>query len=148
LLERARTAWQSLVDRTEELKLPAQFKRLEPSDVSESGLVVVAVPPAYNYLADRCNAPELRSKIEGHLAEALGRGVSVQFHREASTAPEPSVIEPGSSAHQAVLEDDLAQQLVARFEAQLRRVEVEPERRAGSEADSESDPEAGAEADD
>ncbi|WP_315852032.1 DNA polymerase III subunit gamma/tau [Tautonia rosea] len=150
VLQRARSAWQSLIDRAEELKLPAHFKRLEPSEVSESGLVVVAVPAAYNYLADRCNAPELRSKIEGHLAEALGRGVSVRFDREASTAPEPSVIEPGSSAHQAVLEDDLAQQLVARFEAQLRRVEVEPERRAGSDADasadSESDP--GAEADD
>jgi hypothetical protein len=146
LLERARAAWQVLVDRTEELKLPAQFKRLEPSEVSESGLVVVAVPAAYNYLADRCNLPELRSKIEGHLAEALGRGVSVEFQREVSAAPEPTVIEPGSSAHQAVLEDELAQQLVARFEAQLRRVEVEPERRDGSEGDASADSEA--EADD
>ncbi|MEW4569197.1 DNA polymerase III subunit gamma/tau [Tautonia sp. JC769] len=148
LLERARAAWQVLVDRTEELKLPAQFKRLEPSEVSASGLVVVAVPSAYNYLADRCNLPELRSKIEGHLAEALGRGVSVEFRREASAAPEPTVFEPGSSAHQAVLEDDLAQQLVARFEAQLRRVEVEPERRNSADGDGSADSEAGAGADD
>ena len=141
-LDRIRAAWQNLGERTAELKLPAHMKRLEPESVSESGIVLVPVPSALTYLADRCEAPELRSKIEGSLAEALGRGVSVQFERATPDAvPVSAVAEPGSSAHQAVLDDDLVRHLVTRFEAQLRRVEAATEDLSGtsSEADSEPD---------
>jgi DNA polymerase-3 subunit gamma/tau len=143
-LERVRSAWERLAERAEELKLPAHFRRLEPSVENGSGVVVVRVPAAYNYMADKCEAPELRSKIESQLSEALGHGVSIRFDREAASAAAPSAVEPGSTAHQAVLDDDLARQLVSRFEAQLRRVEAEPDR--PSEAQADADPEA--EADD
>ena len=122
------------------MKLPAQFRKLEPSIENGSGAVVVPVPAAYNYMADKCEAPELRSRIESHLSEALGHGVTIRFEREA-TAPTgpPSAAEPGSTAHQAVLGDDLARQLVSRFEAQLRRVEAEPERPAEADPGAEAD---------
>ncbi|QDV32916.1 DNA polymerase III subunit gamma/tau [Tautonia plasticadhaerens] len=144
-LERIRSAWQRLGDRAEELKLPAQFRKLEPTVENGAGVVVVPVPSAYNYMADKCEAPELRSRIESHLSEALGHGVSIRFDREAASpsAGPPAAAGPGSTAHRAVLDDDLARQLVSRFEAQLRRVEAEAEPEAeppagggpGAEAD-------------
>lgn len=150
-LDAARIAWQALANRAEDLKLPPQFRKLEPSEVTGAGVVVVNVSSAYNYVIDRCEAPELRSKIEGALSEAIGRSVSVRFDREAQVPRETSSIEPGSAAHQAVLDDDLALMLVSRFEAQLRRVEAEPERtldvEPGASPDPSADPDLDSEAD-
>ena len=140
-LDRVRYAWKQLAEDAEDLKLPASFRKLEPSAMDGDGVVVVAVPLEYNFAADRCEAPELRSRIEGGLSGAIGRPLSVRFHREASSAEgsNSKQAQAGSASHQAVLEDELARQLIARFEATLRRVELGPEEPI--EAASEADPE-------
>ena len=52
-------------------------------------------------------------------------------------------VEAGATAHQAVLDDDLARALVSRFEAQLRRIDAEPERPSSTGAESDGDGEDG-----
>ena len=138
-LDRVRYAWKELAEAAEDLKLPASFRKLEPTAMDGDAVVVVAVPSEYNFAADRLEAPELRSRIEGSLSEAIGRPLSVRFRREAASAEGTKQASAGSVSHQAVLQDELAQALVARFEATLRRVELGPEEPV--EAASEADPE-------
>ncbi|WP_158633710.1 DNA polymerase III subunit gamma/tau [Tautonia sociabilis] len=144
-MDRLREAWAELAERAEDYKLPAHFRKLEPARLESPGVVVVPVPPAYNYLADRCEAPELRSRIESQLSEAIGRPVCFRFEREAAGPAASTASEPGSEAHRAILDDDFARQLVSRFEAQLRRVDARPEPEhsgrpgAGAGADPEDD---------
>lgn len=126
--ERVRGAWRELVERLDELKLPSLIGRLEPLPVERPEVVAVRVPAAYNFVADKCEAPEQRSKIESQLSTLLGRPIALELRREAPAAEPAPAAASGPSTHQEALDDPLARKLVETFEAQLRRVDAGPDR--------------------
>lgn len=110
------------------IRLASLFSQVRPTAVEPPHRVVIALPHRYNYIAEECENPEIRTKVEAALAATLGRLVRFRFERSAEppapadTTPRPS---PSVKNAQEIASDPLVQRLVDLFEARKIRVEVD-----------------------
>jgi DNA polymerase III subunit gamma/tau len=97
-----------------------------PTAISGPNVLVIALPARYNWVADECDTPEVRSRIEEGLEHLLHRRVSVRFERSAEEAEAvPHDLTAGGGARRDELEQDpIVQKVVQLFEA--RRIRVDP----------------------
>jgi DNA polymerase-3 subunit gamma/tau len=127
-LESVQGLWDRLVEGLSP-SLRGHLEALRPTALPEPGVLVVAVPPMYNWRADACESPESQGQIEARLRTLLGRSVSIRFRREAAPASNGEAEPKGRSlpsVHPDVLAaDPLVQDVLKLFEA--RPVRVEPE---------------------
>jgi len=127
-------AWpQFLTSPTLGIRLASLFSQVRPTAVELPHHVVIALPHRYNYIAEECENPELRAKVESSLAAALGRLAQLRFDRSA----EPAVVEtprpsPAVANAQELASDPLVQRLVELFEARKVRVEVDDDGQTSS----------------
>lgn len=113
-----------------ESPLSNHLSALRPSAIPEPGVLVVDVPPMYNWRADACEAPEARLTLESRLRALMGRDIALVFQRAAPTPGEEDSRGTRASSlpsiHPDVLAaDPLVQDVLKWFEA--RPVRVEPE---------------------
>ena len=89
--------------------------------------VLVVEPQAgYNWLADACERPELRGKIEVALRGWLGRGVELRMSRVVEAQGPPPIRHPAVIARDdGIADDPLVRQIMESFEAKIVRVEVD-----------------------
>jgi DNA polymerase-3 subunit gamma/tau len=110
--------------------LGTNLARLVPHALPAPGVLVVSVPPAYNWAADSCDSGDGPARIEAALRDLLGRPLKLQFARSGE-AREPVVRSPqpavGPLRHPDLERDPLVQDIVKLFEARPVRVEVDDE---------------------
>jgi hypothetical protein len=105
--------------------------KLNPSGLPEPGVLVVSVPQGYNWVADVCEKPEARAKVEAAIHSLIQRPLRVRFDR-----PAPAPEQEGPKARPVVVRPDeleadpLVQDVVKLFEARPVRVEVDEDREA------------------
>jgi DNA polymerase-3 subunit gamma/tau len=121
-LETARVAWKALPERVG-AGLGIRLSQVGPRAVEPPNVVVIGVPPRYNYIADRCDAADSRARIEQALKQLLDRAVTVRFERDLAD-PEPQP-ERSTRAERAdeLADDPFVRQAVELFDA--RRVKIE-----------------------
>ncbi len=88
--------------------------------------LAVGVDRAYNWIADACDTPEARARIEGRLSQWLQRSVSIRFDRPAADPAPPTRTALNFARDEAVKDDPMVRQVVELFEARPVRVEVRP----------------------
>lgn len=106
--------------------LGSHLAKLSPAALPEPGVLVVTVPQGYNWLADACEKPEARAKVEAAIHKLINRPLTVRFDRPASAAePSGPRARPVAVRHDELEADPLVQDVVKLFEARPVRVEVE-----------------------
>lgn len=106
---------------------------LRPGELPEPGLLVIPVPPAYNWMAEACDQPEARGRIESAIRDVLGSRLRIRFER---VAPPAGSEPPAQSAGSATLlageleSDPMIQEIIKLFEARPVRVELDDEGKA------------------
>jgi DNA polymerase-3 subunit gamma/tau len=124
-LDEARALWPKLMERVG-LQLGKGLSQVQPTAVEGSNVLVIGLPPRYNWVADECGEPEARASIEQALEHLLRRPVALRFQRaaeEAAAAPPPTA--PPAKRREEVAEDPMVQKVVELFEARPVHVEVE-----------------------
>jgi DNA polymerase-3 subunit gamma/tau len=105
--------------------LAIKATRLAPTAILGPNQLAVGVDRAYNWVADACEAPETRARIEAKLGAWLGRLVALRIDRPAAAnAPAPR-LPLVSSRDEAVRDDPMVRQVVELFDARPVRVEVD-----------------------
>jgi DNA polymerase-3 subunit gamma/tau len=109
-----------------ESDLATKLTRMAPAAILGPNQLAVGVDRAYNWVADACEAPETRARIELKLSQWLQRTVSIHFDRPASpeSGPPPRNT-PSSARDEAVRDDPMVKQVVELFDARPVRVEVD-----------------------
>jgi DNA polymerase-3 subunit gamma/tau len=142
-LEAVRRAWDDLMKKLG-FRLGVPLGRLKdlpgglPIAISGPNLLVIRLGAGYNWVADECDTPEARLRIEQELRKLLDRPVTIRFERSededkdggASTRPGA----PVSPAPNLTLRrpnhpeaDPMVQKVVQLFEARPVHLEVEEE---------------------
>jgi DNA polymerase-3 subunit gamma/tau len=101
--------------------------------ISGPNLLVIRVPAGYNHIAEKCDTPEARGKIEQALHGLLHRPVTVRFERAAeerggSSPPAPPAAPPSDNAarrREELEADPMVRKVVELFEARPLHVEYE-----------------------
>jgi DNA polymerase-3 subunit gamma/tau len=131
-IEVVRRVWPELIKKVG-VRIGVPMTRLDPSSLVVAGpnLLVIRVGVGYNWVADECDAPEPRARIEKELWKLLDRPVTVQFERDESgsagnvpgtTAPAPA---PPVPRQPGDLESEpIVQKVVQLFGARPVNVEV------------------------
>ena len=123
-IDAIRAGWSSWADGLE-ADLSTKAVRLVPSAILGPNQLSVAVDRAYNWVADACDAPETKGRIEARLAQWLQRSVSIRIDRVAP-GPSPPTRTALSFARDEVVKDDpMVKQVVELFEARPMRIEVD-----------------------
>ena len=121
-LESVERAWNDLISKVG-IDLGTKLSRVRPGRIEGGRTVVVSVGPRYNYVADACERPESRRKIDEVLTALLGGPASLRFDRAAadpeapSAAPSPQTLD--------LTGDPIVKRVVELFEARKVKVEVE-----------------------
>jgi DNA polymerase-3 subunit gamma/tau len=127
-LEAARAAWKQLPEHVG-ARLRFRLALVEPTAVEPPGVVVVALSDRYNDLAELCDAPESRERIEAALSRLLGRPAMVRFDRVSEDVPPAATTEPDrpTRAHRVdeVAADPFVGKAVELFDARRVRVELD-----------------------
>ena len=115
--------WRRLADRIGP-PLGPRLARLTPEGEPEPGLLVVPIPPAYNWLADSLKAPDDQARINVVLRELAGRPLAFRLVFQEPNV-EPAVLKPRKVvADTGQIEDDpLIREVLDRFDAKLVRLE-------------------------
>jgi len=81
-LEAIRRHWPELIKKVG-VRIGVPLTRVDPSSLALSGpnLLVIRLGPGYNWVADECDAPEPRARIEKELRKLLDRPVTLRFER-------------------------------------------------------------------
>jgi len=138
--ERIVTLWPDLI-RKLGVRLGVPLSRVEPDALAISGpnLLVIRVSPGYNWVAEECETPEARARIETELSKLLDRSVTVRFERSGDVGSTGAdVLVPGTPGPPAspprrpgnLDSDPMVQKVVQLFEARPVHLEVEEEREA------------------
>jgi DNA polymerase-3 subunit gamma/tau len=106
-------------------KQAGEAKWLRPLGVSGPDQLAVGAEPGYNWVADRFDVPEARTRLESALKTLLGRPLTLRIERPQSGPVVAAAIRP-----EETLEDPFVQRVVELFEA--RPVRVEPEEGPGA----------------
>ena len=89
--------------------------------ISAPNTLVLGVPEGYNLLAERCDTPEGRSKMEHALTTLLRRAVVVRFERTGSAADSADSAAEANAGRRrdesAVDDDPMVRKVVELFEA-------------------------------
>src|SRR6185312_12988654 len=93
----------------------------EPPDA-----LVIALPAGYNWVADACEPPESRGKIEEALGRLLRRTVRLRFQRSAE-ADKPAAAEAPASPGRGdgLAEDPMVRKIVELFDARPIHLEMD-----------------------
>ncbi|MBV8382669.1 MAG: DNA polymerase III subunit gamma/tau [Planctomycetaceae bacterium] len=124
-LEAARQAWPEVI-KLVGLRFGKGLGLVAPSAISGPNLLVIEVPPRYNWVVDECESVEARARIEQALQRLLHRPVSVRFDRSAEAEPRESPAQaatPGRRGDPAG--DPMVQKVVELFEARPLHLEYE-----------------------
>ena len=124
-LEAARQAWPEVV-KLVGLRFGKGLGLVAPSAISGPNLLVIEVPPRYNWVVDECESVEARARIEQALQRLLHRPVLVRFDRSAEAEPRESPAQaatPGRRGDPAG--DPMVQKVVELFEARPLHLEYE-----------------------
>jgi DNA polymerase-3 subunit gamma/tau len=145
-LERIRQLWPDLIKKVG-VKIGALLSQLDPAGfvLTPPDVLVIRAGPKYNWIADECDQPEPRARIEKNLQKLLDQAITVRFERteepggggpdrggagrNPGTPPSPNseARRPGNLDG-----DSMVQKVVQLFEARLVHREDEDERRTGS----------------
>jgi len=124
-LEAARQAWPEVV-KLVGLKIGKGLCLVAPSAISGPNLLVIEVPPRYNWVVDECETAEARARIEHALQSLLHRPVSVRFDRSAEAEPRASPAQAATPNRRGDLAGDpMVQKVVELFEARPLHLEYE-----------------------
>jgi len=97
------------------------LKQVQPTAIPRPTLLVIALPPGYNWVADRCDTSEGRVALESALRSARGWDVRVRFERaESGAAAAPA----GPAQRDELAEDPMVQKVIELFEARAVHVEA------------------------
>jgi DNA polymerase-3 subunit gamma/tau len=110
-------AWAAALD----ADFASKLTRVLPSAIFGPSQLAIAVDRAYNWVADACDTPEVRTRIEAALARWLQRPVSIRFDRAAEEPEAPS----RAARNDSLRDDPLVRQVVEIFEARPVRVEAD-----------------------
>ena len=124
-----RKLWPDLIKKVG-VRIGVPLSRLDPPDLACAApdLLVIRVGAGYNWVADECDAPEPRARIEKELRKLLDRPVTVRFERSeiqgTVSAPEtPAAPTPGRPGDPNG--DPTVQKVAQLFEARLVHLEVD-----------------------
>ena len=124
-LEAVRQAWPEVV-KLVGLKIGKGLCLVAPSAISGPNLLVIEVPPRYNWVVDECETAEARARIEQALQCLLHRPVSVRFDRSAEAEPRESPAQAATPGRRGDLAGDpMVQKVVELFEARPLHLEYE-----------------------
>jgi DNA polymerase-3 subunit gamma/tau len=102
------------------------LSEVAPTAVASPNVLVIALGAGYNWVADLCEKPEARSRIEEGLRRLLHRPVTLRFDRAAEGAGTPSSTPAKAPRRRHQMEEDpLVQKVVELFEARPVHLEVE-----------------------
>ncbi len=103
----------------------SKLGRLQPSGIEGPNGLSIAVDRAYNWVADACDTPDVRARIESRIAQWLRRQVSIRFDRPAEEARQPSLVSAAAARDESLKDDPMIRQIVDLFDARPVRVEVD-----------------------
>ncbi|SIO65754.1 DNA polymerase-3 subunit gamma/tau [Singulisphaera sp. GP187] len=117
------------------LGLGKGLSQVVPTAISEPDVLVIGVPPRYNWIVEDCGTPQSLAKIEEALASVLNRPVQLRFERsskEVASATPTAVTEP--NRHDEVSDDPMVRKVVELFEARPVLMEAEEDLTRSSNA--------------
>lgn len=124
-LGRVLEVWPRVVQRLG-LGLGKGLSQVAPTSIPEPSLLVIAVSPRYNWVAEDCGTPQALAKIEQVLESELRRPVTLRFEQAAEgDAPESSGVGAGVSSRDEVSDDPMVRKVVELFEARPVHLEAE-----------------------
>jgi hypothetical protein len=97
------------------------LKRVHPDAYEQPGILVVPIPEGYNWIADSCELPDARQRIEETLREIANQPLSIRFQRP--EAPPSTVGVPAPAIQDDVGSDPLVARAVELFEARPVHIE-------------------------
>ena len=108
------------------VRLGVPLSQVAPTAVEDPDILVITLPAGYNWVADVCDSPESRSKIEEALHRLLHRPVQVRFVRSAEpdkpVTPAPT---RSPSRGEEIAGDPMVQKVVELFEARPIHMEMD-----------------------
>jgi DNA polymerase-3 subunit gamma/tau len=123
--------WPELIKRVG-VRIGVPLSRLDPPVLTSGGadLLVIHVGAGYNWVADECDAPDARARIEKELRKLIDHPVTIRFERpddgdqpgEGTPATTPTVRPAGGPEA-----DPMVQKVVQLFEARPLHMEVDEE---------------------
>jgi DNA polymerase-3 subunit gamma/tau len=124
-VEAVEAGWQDLLKRVGPA-LGVPLSQVKPSRVEAPDRLVIEVPASYNWVAEKCDSPESRARIEASLNALLRCTVSVRFERVEpdSESAAPAAV-PVAARADELAADPLVKQVVDLFDARRIRVDLE-----------------------
>jgi len=116
-------AWPGVVEALGE-GLGSILKQVQPTAIPRPNLLVIALPPGYNWVADRCDTQEGRVALESALRSARGWDVRVRFERAESGAAATPTASTGPAQGDELAKDPMVQKVIELFEARAVHVEA------------------------
>ena len=114
-------SWETLVTKLGPVGAP--LAKVRPVAISGPNVLVIPLPPGYNWVADACQRDEARAKIEAGLASVLGRPALFRFERaEAETNRDEA---PPPPRPDELAQDPMVQKVIELFEARPHFVEAD-----------------------
>jgi len=123
-MDAVRRVWLAFIKKIG-LRLGFQVTKAEPfAAILEPNILAFRLPPGYNEVAEECDTPEARSKMEQALSILLGRAVRVRFEKAPQSSPGPATATPVEATpvrrrEEALEGDPLVRKVVELFEARL-----------------------------
>jgi DNA polymerase-3 subunit gamma/tau len=124
-LEAVRNAWPALIKKVG-LRLGVPLSRAEPLlAISGPNILAIRLPAGYNEIADVCDTPAARPRIEHVLADLLGRPVTLAFERTVEKPPAQPPPSPARKRDELLEREPIVQKVVELFEARPLHLEYE-----------------------
>jgi DNA polymerase-3 subunit gamma/tau len=106
-----------------------------PTAISEPDVLVIGVPPRYNWVVDDCGSPQSQAKIEQALESLLSRPVTLRFERAAESAStEDASAVAAPSRRDEASDDPMVRKVIELFEARPVHLEAEEDLTPSSNA--------------
>ncbi|MDR3638279.1 MAG: DNA polymerase III subunit gamma/tau, partial [Isosphaeraceae bacterium] len=117
--------WKEVVKKVG-VRLGVPLSRVAPTAVESPDVLVIALPAGYNWVADECDSPDSREKIEQAFQRLLHRPVRVRFVRSAE-GEKPATPAPSANRGEELSGDPMIQKVVELFEARPIHLELDEE---------------------
>jgi DNA polymerase-3 subunit gamma/tau len=119
-LESVLAAWEAMLEQVGG-DLKWRLSQVRPTAITEPNILVIVLPSGYNWVAERCDTPEARARIEAALRKVLGRPLTFRFEKSSeAVAPAPAPAPPDTDGW---VDEPLVKKVRELFEA--RRVLVD-----------------------
>lgn len=108
------------------LGLGKGLSQVAPTAISEPDILVIGVPPRYNWVVEDCSTPQSQAKIEEALESLLNRRVQLRFERSSKEVSSASpTVDVAPNRHDEVSDDPMVRKVVELFEARPVLMETE-----------------------